>query len=376
MSTSTQERTQESGASIAGTEDPILGISEISNERYQAMLSHIRSSAPPLLQKLQAGLSQLPVELIWAAHPHWPLPSSSPPARQQTVRISVLDSSFNPPTLAHLALANSKRPRYRNEPDGTDYDAKLLLLSVRNADKTLKPGDASYLQRLEMMALLGQDVRTSGEGRNVAIAIIDEPTFAGKSRVLQEYLRTRIQQLAAPTEVSTLSPATVSTQLSFIIGMDTLERVFSPRYYPPPPSDPVNTAESTMRATMTKMLSPLSEGGDDSLIVCAKRGNLAINPAQEKEDWRSTLNMVLAQDPGWMTPLQLHEASRDKGISAEERVVVFDIGDRESKFSSTAVRNARGRLGVVGTESGGGTWRMWVTRNVARYIEEEKLYLL
>ena len=61
-------------------------------------------------------------------------------------------------------------------------------------------------------------------------------------------------------------------------------------------------------------------------------------------------------------------------IPKNERIVVINIGDRESKFSSTAVRNARARMGLVGSEAGGGPWKEWVTKSVAQYIEEEKLY--
>lgn len=109
--------------------------------------------------------------------------------RAQPLRISILDSSFNPPTRAHLALAQSKPPKRifvpgterqsnvssttvkprrpsagsgdavvtqerKPEYNEDDYDARLLLLSVRNVDKTLKPGDATFVQRVEMMSQL------------------------------------------------------------------------------------------------------------------------------------------------------------------------------------------------------------------------------
>ena len=112
----------------------------------------------------------------------------------------MLDSSFNPPTRAHLALAQSKPPsrlkptvtgtsgvpapfidirRFRgtetaidrdegkvnkNGDSDEDYDARLLLLSIRNADKILKTSDASYSQRLEMMYLLAHEVGRRGTG--------------------------------------------------------------------------------------------------------------------------------------------------------------------------------------------------------------------
>ena len=122
------------------------------------------------------------VEFIYMSNPSWPISggmtAGSLQKAQRPIKISVLDSSFNPPTKAHLALASSPPPRSkqntllspqwaeRGQDEGsffkdiitgansTDlreretYDAHMLLLSVTNADKKLKHGDATYLQRL------------------------------------------------------------------------------------------------------------------------------------------------------------------------------------------------------------------------------------
>ncbi|KAG2017576.1 cytidylyltransferase [Coprinopsis cinerea AmutBmut pab1-1] len=322
------------------------------------MLTHIRTHGPRLLQTLQeSGASkELPFKLVWTAHPHWPL---LPNRNTDRVRISVLDSSFNPPTLAHLALANSQKPGQEGE-DG--YEAKLLLLSVKNADKTLKPGDASYLQRLQMMGLLSQDVVTRWkveDGRpNVAIGIIDEPTFVGKSRILKEYFAARLRS-------SPLQSSGPSTQLTFIVGMDTLERLFSPKYYPPPADNPDKTAEQTMLDVLSRMLSPPPDG-DDSFIVCANRANLPSDTTQQaKGESGVDQTLSVAQRMGWM-----------KEDPSDSRITLIDIGKRESRFSSTSVRNSRRRIGSwPGGEQGGGRWKDWVTSRVAAFIEKERLYL-
>ena len=131
----------------------------------------------------------------------------------------MLDSSFNPPTKAHLALALSTsqaKESITTDGNGGD-DARLLLLSVRNADKALKAGDATHVQRLDMMVLLAKEIESRSsqsstpgksqmmmegedgnthedvdEGANVAVAIIDEPTFVRKSAVLRDFLNARI----------------------------------------------------------------------------------------------------------------------------------------------------------------------------------------
>ncbi|KAF8896471.1 hypothetical protein BD779DRAFT_1726717 [Infundibulicybe gibba] len=108
-------------------------------------ISRVAANLNGLVQRLRQSHSTHPVELVAMSHALWPLSrgiAKMPPA-DVPLRILVLDSSFNPPTRAHLALINSPRPTDRS-PDPTisdgDYDAKLLLLSVRNADKPLGLG--------------------------------------------------------------------------------------------------------------------------------------------------------------------------------------------------------------------------------------------
>ncbi|KAF9021378.1 Nucleotidylyl transferase [Hymenopellis radicata] len=103
----------------------------------------------------------------------------------------ILDSSFNPPTLAHRALLLSLPTRA----------TKLLLLSTTNADKPHAP--ASYAQRSQMMLILSRAVPNS------AVALIDRPTFAEKAR-----------------EEAELKKST------WVLGWDTLVRFFADKYYP------------------------------------------------------------------------------------------------------------------------------------------------
>ncbi|KAJ7476145.1 hypothetical protein FB451DRAFT_268350 [Mycena latifolia] len=219
-----------------------------------------RATATALLSKVQRGLS--PLELVYVPHDNWPRPPSP--------RISVLDASFNPPTLAHLALATA--------PESTaDADAHLFLLSVRNADKSLKPSDATHLQRLEMMLLLARPHRA-------AVALIDEPTFAGKARVLRA--------------------AFPGAAVTFLLGFDTLERVLAPRYY---------GGEAPMAAALDAFFSPAH---DNARVVCARRGSVVS---------------------------EVETLTRAERFLADGRIVLIDIGEAEQTYSSTAVREAVAR---------------------------------
>ena len=147
--------------------------------------------------------------LVYTSHERWPLsPTHSLP--KSPVRISVLDSSFNPPTLAHLALANAPNPCSPT----SDYDAKLLLLSLRNADKILQEGDATLSQRVEMMSLLATRIHHNGPSSppNIAVGLVNEPTFVAKSSALHRFLGDRLAELVP-------NPShPISTQLTFLMG--------------------------------------------------------------------------------------------------------------------------------------------------------------
>ncbi|KAJ7455208.1 hypothetical protein B0H11DRAFT_2067061 [Mycena galericulata] len=288
-------------------------------------MSISRASAISLLNSVQRGLS--PLELIYVPHEKWPLPRSRPPV--SPLQISILDSSFNPPTLAHLALANAPRPVSRNE-TGRDYDAKIYLLSVRNADKSLKATDASYVQRLEMMLRLAKDSAAPGVGQEslhqVAIGIIDEPTFVGKASKLRAFLEQRLSGFG-------YSPS--QPQLTFLLGFDTLERLLAPRYYGSSPTDP--EAESKMFSSLHKFF---SAEHDNARVVCARRASSSATEAE-------TL------------------AIADRFLS-EHRIVLIDIGEVEQTYSSTAVRTARLRDDP--------SWQNLVSLGVKEYITAEELY--
>ena len=309
-------------------------------------MSTIRKSAPLLLQRLQQGISAAPVELIYTPHSRWPLPQTIQQHPNRSLRISILDSSFNPPTLAHLALANSPRPSLRDDDeqnsetqDTCGYDAKLLLLSVKNVDKSLKAGDATYQQRLEMMLLLSKDVIASPspehEAANVAIAITDKPTFVGKSSALLDFLQRR---LTTPLPL----------ELTFIVGLDTLERLFSPRYY---------TSETDMMASLRQFLSAAPRG-DNSRIVCAKR---VLSPAEATQTIES--------------PEDISSLALAKEFRESDRIVFIDIGNIVNRYSSSAIRSAIGRFGLGQTIDQVGGWKSMVTKEIADYIVEQRLYV-
>ncbi|GAA5857304.1 hypothetical protein JCM8547_002209 [Rhodosporidiobolus lusitaniae] len=228
------------------------------------------------------------VTFIFASHSRWPLPPSTrstapgPSNLPSPLRISCLDSSFNPPTAAHLALASRG-----------SADACLLVYSAQNCDKgTAHAGEvARRLAFVREVALYMQE-RAEKEGReaNVAVALLNAPAFVDKSRALKEELGRMMGELGEEG---------VETRLSFSVGWDTLIRIFDPKWY--------SSLQDSMRAFLEE---------DGSSLVCARRGDIS------REQERGFLES-------------------DNVRPWREKVEMFDLEDEKLKgMSSTEVRKA------------------------------------
>ncbi|KAK3298069.1 uncharacterized protein B0H64DRAFT_393765 [Chaetomium fimeti] len=170
-----------------------------------------------------------------------PLPPRFPPQS-----LVVLDSSFNPPTRAHLRMATSAIQELMHKQSQRPGALRLLLLlSINNADKDAKP--AAFDKRLAMMWAFAGDVQRSlqadpGEEQasseveplSVDLGLSTAPYFYEKSAALAEggfYNGER--GMGGSTE----------TEQVFLVGYDALVRIFDPKYYGSfDPEDQVSTA--------------------------------------------------------------------------------------------------------------------------------------
>ena len=123
---------------------------------------------------------------------------SAPP---QPKHIGILDASFNPLTLAHEALVHHAQ-------DTFNFDEIVLLLAKTNVDKALFGADLG--QRLAMMVNYA-DSDTQMD-TCLSIAGCSHARFIDKAHALRAHF----------------SP---DTQIYFLVGHDTLIRVFDPHYY-------------------------------------------------------------------------------------------------------------------------------------------------
>lgn len=178
------------------------------------------------------------------------------PRKCQT--LVVLDSSFNPPTIAHMTMATSAVRDLQTQRNieltlkggeaarhgGNDEIRLLLLLAVNNADKAPKP--ASFEHRLLMMRSFATDIQRTwrraqeqrhDEQQQQQLPSVDElPVDIGLTTY--PYFHDKSAAIARAAEyefaTSSSSPTSPTLQQIFLVGYDTLVRIFNPKYYSPP----------------------------------------------------------------------------------------------------------------------------------------------
>ncbi|KAI1734931.1 hypothetical protein F4680DRAFT_436934 [Xylaria scruposa] len=185
------------------------------------------------------------------------------PLRRPAKYILVLDSSFNPPTLAHhrMVISALSDPRYKTKAT-QDVKAEesrgmsktsgasrvLLLLAINNADKAPRP--AVFPQRLAMMYAFAQGILADSSAKGTAessgqppsgadvgceavdIAVTTEPYFHAKAQAIaiSDFYR-GVGESDEPESAVSIDNAAESEQI-YLTGYDTLIRIFNPKYYP------------------------------------------------------------------------------------------------------------------------------------------------
>lgn len=197
------------------------------------------------------------------------LGTSTAPRRCGT--LIILDSSFNPPSLAHMQMATSALQDIRRQGQGNgkgkgagleDDCRLLLLLAVNNADKAPKP--AAFEHRLLMMHKFAGDVQKAWRGTTRATEQEDDsdlPVDIGLTA--HPFFHEKSAAIAASPEYSFSSPANPAsssephTEQVVLAGFDTLIRIFDPKYYQPPvPETAVDAPTADKKTPMQIALDP------------------------------------------------------------------------------------------------------------------------
>jgi nicotinamide-nucleotide adenylyltransferase len=159
-----------------------------------------------------------------------------------------------------------------------------------------------------MMVRLAREV-------NAAVGLVDAPAFVHKAELLRAAL-----------------PA--GAELTFVQGIDTLERFLAPRYY----GDGSTTA---MHAALRRFFAP---DGDNSRVICTRRAMELADPQGESAIFEAAREWVQA-----------------------DRINIVDIDNELQTFSSSEVR--------AKVRAKDGSWRRMVPNGIAEYIEQHNLYL-
>ncbi|PWY86172.1 cytidylyltransferase [Aspergillus heteromorphus CBS 117.55] len=197
----------------------------------------------------------------------------------------VLDSSFNPPTLAHNRIATSAILEDSSKPARL-----LLLLATQNADKPSKP--ASFEDRLAMMEMFARDflssLRTSVSAPDpstlpvIDIGVTKKPYFVDK---------------AAEIERAGIYPGSV--EQVHLTGYDTLIRIFNPKYYPPELTlQPLGPFLSQHRLRVT--MRPDSDWGtrDEQEAFLQGLAQGSQDSVGGKREWAQRIQLVEGKKPG------------------------------------------------------------------------------
>lgn len=332
-----------------GNDEATLTAPSSAQVRSDTMLASKIAKAAASAAATSSGSS---VRLVYSTSPTWPFPSTSSsngnssttshPSTSNSIDIAVLDSSFNPPSRAHLALLLSS-PILAHQKQA--YDGHLLLFSTQNADKGAgKPGDASLTQRVEMMTLMAKDVEriqtASGHTPNVAVGLVDKPLIFAKSTLTWDLLKQQ-QHESKP-------------RLHWVVGFDTLYRVFQLKYYPSLEEFQHQCSQFFEREGTTFVCARRHPSSFPQLTGSSSDGKDAEQQAREEED------KLLASDnvAPWVR----------RGSMG-----MLDIDPDQARLSSTKIRSLL-KDNIVGEEEKKRRLKELVPPSLVEYLVESRIY--
>ena len=233
------------------------------------------------------------------------------PTNTQPKTLYILDSSFNPPSIAHLSLVQSALKDH-DRSEHSPYRL-LLLFSTQNADKA--PSPASFAQRIALMTVFAEDfsqmLKKSSGGTELADLSIDigltkEPYYSDKSIAIR----------------NTTPPFYSSNPIHVhLTGYDTLIRFCNPKYYPkydPPLSalKPFFDAGHKLRVTQ-RPTDPSDKSSNEFGTVeeQQKYVNDLRDGTREKDgftpEWGHNIDMVKANDGVGISSTRVRDAAKE-----------------------------------------------------------------
>ncbi len=237
------------------------------------------------------------------------------PTTAQPKTLYILDSSYNPPSIAHFTLAVSALNHHALSEAGP-YRL-LLLFSTHNADKAPQP--IEYTQRIVLMIAFAEDLsrrlknvdrlREADAGDiSIDIGLTKEPYYGDKSAAITA--NSPPMYLPHPIHVH-------------LIGFDTFIRLCNPKYYPqhnPPLSALKPYFEAGHKILVTKRPSDASDQSSQAY---------GSTQTQEKylQDLRSGVYAQEGFQPAWADAIVMAEANEGVGVSSTRVRKAAEEGD-------------------------------------------------
>lgn len=197
------------------------------------------------------------------------------PIQQPVKTLYILDSSFNPPQVAHRTLAQYALSNANGL--STTSRRLLVLFSTHNADKS--PSPAAFEHRLAMMVAFAEDIcNTTNMDTVIDVGLTDKPYYNDKTTAIEQ---------------SGIYPS--APRHVHLIGFDSLTRIFDPKYYPShnPPLSALNTFfQKNGFYVMLRPDSHSDEAQQREFIEDVRCGKLDAHGAQRA--WADQIEVVAA----------------------------------------------------------------------------------
>lgn len=244
----------------------------------------------------------------------------------------ILDSSFNPPSTAHLMLARSVL-EHKTLSQYVGPHRLLLLFSTSNADKA--PSPASFDQRLSMMTVFARDLLATIPSDHTAvpvdIGVTKAPYYTDKSAAIES---------ADGQEWYSSQPL----RHVHLIGFDTLIRFFAAKYYAdkfdPPFSalEPFFNAGHRLRVTLRP---EDSEGGSvEAQRAFLKRledGEMEVDGG--KREWAKQIELVDPAPEAGISSTKIRAAAKKADWETVGRLCTPSVAEwvpREELYAETS----------------------------------------
>jgi nicotinamide-nucleotide adenylyltransferase len=251
--------------------------------------------------------------LLQTIHPHNLTPQpATPPTNEETQTqpktLLILDSSFNPPSIAHQNLATTALHKTSTSISSTPGPHRLLLLfSTMNADKA--PSAAPFDQRLTLMTIFAVDLlkslQTHPQSQDYTIPAIDigittAPYYSDKSLAITDSPEGQSWYPSKPQHIH-------------LLGFDTLTRFFAPKYYQsfsPPLSAlaPYFEAGHGLRATLRPDDAYGSEAEQRAFVQNLADGGLEAEGG--KKEWAQRVELVGATPKAGVSSTVIRKAAK------------------------------------------------------------------